>query len=199
MTLYKIAKQLNIKYSTLKAHITKQNLLLTLPRKVKLYKGHIQGRKQLQIKRYLEYNPFATLAAIKEACELDVGITTIHKYLKNAKLERSLAKRKILLSEANRVKRLNFCRLMMAKDDDYLSRIMWTDETKVQSYPNGEAVFYRALPVELGGREVITPMKQNGGGGVMFWGCMTRRAWGPLTVVEGTINGDKYLQLLKDG
>jgi transposase len=41
-------------------------------------------------------------------------------------------------------------------------------------------------------------MKQNGGGGVMFWGCMTRRAWGPLTTVEGTINGDKYLQLLKD-
>jgi IS30 family transposase len=71
MTLYKIAKQLNIKYSTLKAHIAKQNLLLTLPPKVKLYKGHIQGRKQLQIKRYLEYNPFATLAAIKEACELD--------------------------------------------------------------------------------------------------------------------------------
>jgi hypothetical protein len=86
---------------------------------------------------------------------------------------------------------------MMAKDDDYLSRIMWPDETKVQSYPNGEAVFYRALPVELGGTEVITPMKQNSGGGVMFWGCMTRRAWGPLTVVEGTINGDKYLELLR--
>jgi DNA-binding MarR family transcriptional regulator len=86
MTLYKIAKQLNIKYSTLKAHIAKQNLL-PLPPKVKLYKGHIQGRKQLQIKRYLEYNPFETLAAIKEACELDVGITTIHKYLKNAKLK----------------------------------------------------------------------------------------------------------------
>jgi hypothetical protein len=75
------------------------------------------------------------LAAIKEACELNVGITTLHKYLKYAK-------------------------------------------------------FYRALPVELGVREVITPMKQNGGG-VMLWGCMTsRRGWGPLTTVEGTINGD---------
>jgi transposase len=41
-------------------------------------------------------------------------------------------------------------------------------------------------------------MKSNGGGGVMFRGCMTRAAWGPLTVCDGTINGAKYLQLLKD-
>ena len=27
---------------------------------------------------------------------------------------------------------------------------------------------------------------------------MTRRAWGPITTVEGTIDGAKYLQLLKD-
>jgi hypothetical protein len=33
---------------------------------------------------------------------------------------------------------------------------------------------------------------------VMFWGCMTRATWGPLTVCDGTINGSKYIQLLKD-
>ena len=87
---------------------------------------------------------------------------------------------------------------MLQKDDDYLSRIMWTDETKVQAYPNGECVFYRAFPVELGGKEFVTPMKQNGGGGVMFWGCMARRAWGQIRAIEGTINGENYLQLLKD-
>jgi hypothetical protein len=177
ISLYKIAKQLNIKYSTLKSHVSNQNLLAALPPKIKLYKGKIQGRDQLKIKKYLQYDPFATLAAIKEGCKLDVSISTIHRYLKYAKLERTLAKREILLSEANRVKRLNFCKLMLQKDDDYLSRIMWTDETKVQAYPNGECVFYRAFPVELGGKEFVTPMKQNGGGGVMFWGCMTRRAW----------------------
>ena len=198
ISLYKIAKQLNIKYSTLKSHVANQTLLASLPPKIKRYGGKIQGRDQLKIKKYLLYDPFATLAAIKEACDLQVTTMTICNYLKHAKLDRTLAKRKILLSEANRVKRLNFCKLLLQKDDDYLSRIMWTDETKVQAYPNGECVFYRAFPVELGGKEFVTPMKQNGGGGVMFWGCMTRRAWGPIRAVEGTINGDNYLQLLKD-
>ena len=198
VSLYKIAQQLHIKYSTLKEHAKIVDYLATLPPKLKLYKGKIQGRDQLKIKKYLAYDPFATLAAIKSACDLQVNISTICRYLKYAKLYRSPAKRKILLSEANRVKRLNFSKLMLQKDDDYLSRIMWTDETKVQAYPNGECVFYRAFPVELGGKEFVTPMKQNGGGGVMFWGCMTRRAWGPLRVFEGTINGETYLQLLKD-
>lgn len=198
ISLYAIAKQLNIKYGTLKAHVKNKKYLASLPPKVKLYKGKIKGRDQLKIKKYLQYDPFATLAAIKEACELDVSIMTIHRYLKQTNLSRTLAKRKILLSEANRVKRLNFCKLMLQKDDDYLSRIMWTDETKVQAYPNGECVFYRAFPVELGGKEFVTPMKQNGGGGVMFWGCMTRRAWGPIRAIDGTINGETYLQLLMD-
>jgi hypothetical protein len=103
ISLYKIAEQLNIKYGTLKKHVANQTLLATLPPKVKLYKGHIQGRDQLQIKRYIQYNPFATLSAIKEACELTISIVTLHNYLKYAKLERTLAKRKILLSEANRI------------------------------------------------------------------------------------------------
>jgi hypothetical protein len=46
MTVYKIAKQLNIKYYTLKAHIAKQILLLRLPPKVKMYKGHTYTRSQ---------------------------------------------------------------------------------------------------------------------------------------------------------
>jgi hypothetical protein len=53
------------------------------------------------------------------------------------------------------------------------------------------------FPSGIGRKRIVTPMKQDGGGGVMFWACMTRRVWGPLTTVEGTINGDKYLQLLK--
>ena len=32
----------------------------------------------------------------------------------------------------------------------------------------------------------------------MFWGAMTYDVWGPLTVCDGTINGTKYLPLLKD-
>lgn len=32
----------------------------------------------------------------------------------------------------------------------------------------------------------------------MFWGCFSRAGLGPLIVVDGNMNGQKYLNLLKD-
>jgi DDE superfamily endonuclease/Transposase len=192
-----IAEQLGLKNGTLKKHIKKVDILAELPPQVERYRGAVQSRKQLQIKRFISSQPTATLAEINDACGLDTSITTLHRYLKHAGIHRTAAKHKIVLSEANRIKRLEFAREMVLKDDDYLSRIMWSDETKVQAFPNSEAVFFRAKSNEIGS-EYVVPKKQNGGSGVMFWGCMTRRAWGPLVVIDGTINGETYLQLLKD-
>jgi transposase len=169
-------------------------MLESLPPKTKTYRGKLNGRKHLMIKLYINENPFATLEQTISALNLDCAISTLHVYLKRYGMERTIAKRQILLSEANRAKRLAFAKELITWTDEKLNSIFWTDETKVQAWPNGEIVFYRAP----GDKEIVTPMKQNGGGGVMFWGCMTKNAWGPLVVCEGTINGAKYLQLLKD-
>jgi hypothetical protein len=42
------------------------------------------------------------------------------------------------------------------------------------------------------------PKVQQGGFSVMFWGCFTRNAQGPLIVIEGKINGPRYLKLVQD-
>lgn len=120
-----------------------------------------------------------------------VSVSTIHRY---SDLVVKVAKREIDLFFTNKAKRLAFAQEMIKKPDEYYRRILWSDETKVQGWPNSEKVLYRAPA----GSHKTTPMKQNGGGGVMFWGCMSYYAWGPLVVCEGTINGDKYLELLKD-
>jgi len=73
--------------------------------------------------------------------ELD-GHVIIPRHLKHYGMERSIAKRQILLSEANRLKRLAFAKELIQWSDDKLNSIFWTDETKVQSWPNGEIVFY---------------------------------------------------------
>ena len=190
----KIANQLDLKEVTVKKHCQKLKSIEDLPPKIKRYKGRLVGRYSLLIKKYVIDNPFATLEQTISALNLPVSITTLHRHLKHYGMERTIAKRQILLSEANRMKRLAFAKELIQWSDEKLQSIFWTDETKVQAWPNGEIVFYRAP----GDTEITTPMKSNGGGGVMFWGCMTRAAWGPLTVCDGTINGAKYLQLLKD-
>ena len=42
------------------------------------------------------------------------------------------------------------------------------------------------------------PKVQQGGFAVMFWGCFSRYAKGPLRVIEGKIDGKKYLELVQN-
>jgi hypothetical protein len=44
----------------------------------------------------------------------------------------------------NRKKRLQFAKDLLAWPEDKLKRIMFTDETMLKAYPNGEMVFYRS-------------------------------------------------------
>ena len=53
---------------------------------------------------------------------------------------RQSAKRQILLSETNRIKRIAFCKDMMQKGRDYYERIIWTDETMIKAHLNGKVV-----------------------------------------------------------
>jgi transposase len=85
---YRIAKQLNLKNGTVYDFMKKVQLYGSLPPKVKLYKGKIQGPDQLNIKRYLNDNPTATLMQIKSALNLQVALSTLCVYLKKFGLEK---------------------------------------------------------------------------------------------------------------
>jgi transposase len=104
LTGYKIAKQLNLKMSTVYEFLKKIHLYGSLPPKVKLYKGKIQGPMQINIKRYLHENPTATLKQIICALNLGVAESTLCNYLKEFGLQRTAAKREVLLSRVNKKK-----------------------------------------------------------------------------------------------
>jgi hypothetical protein len=44
----------------------------------------------------------------------------------------------------------------------------------------------------------VKPTKQQGGGGLMVWGCITQKGVGCLYCVEGTMNKEKYCEVLSD-
>jgi AraC-like DNA-binding protein len=165
-----ISKHLELQYNTVKAFAAKRKLMETLPAKVKVKKWYFKGRICGIIRRYLEDYPTATLEQLKEACELKCSISYLCRYLNRSGLGRTKAKRNILLRDTNKAKRVEFAKAMLLKSDEQLKRILWSDETMVKSYPNGEAVFYRArkdLP------DIVTPTVQQGGSGQMLWGCMS--------------------------
>ena len=193
-----IAKQLHLNVHTVKHHIRRKKLLADLPPKVVTYKGAINGRKPLQIKNYLYTNPTATLQQVISALDLDVSRATLCQYLKRVNIERRAALSGPILREANRVKRLAFAQDMLTKSDDYLNSIFWTDEFTVQTWPNGEVLFYWTPKDSTVHDHLRSARVQNGGVRVMFWGSMTFHAYGPLVTVDGSQNQHTYQQLLRD-
>ena len=186
-----IGKQLGLKKSTVAKHITKQRLIASIGPKVKLDKSFATGRIPLRIKNFLQDNPTATLGDIKLALDLEVSTTTIGRYLQKIGYEQQVAKRRIVTSEQNRVKRLEFCREMVGKDDAFIESIWFSDETMVKSRPNGEVVFFRSAK----GSEWFVPSNEGAAKSVMFWGCVSMASYGPLVVVEGAAT---YIETLRE-
>jgi transposase len=160
----KCAEQLNISKGTIAKHCQKIALLNLLPPVLKVYNGKIQGRNQLKIKQNIRYNPKSTLTDILQDCELNCSISTLWEYLKRFGIPTQKAKLLIVVSDVNKQKRVDFCRLMLEKDDAYIISIIFSDETIVKSRPNGEVVFFHVPP----GSDYFEPSNASGGKSVMF-------------------------------
>ena len=77
---------------------------------VKLYKGYFTGPVKRKIELFLRYNPLATLDDIKLGCDLDIATSTLCKFLNKNQMKLQVAKKKIVLKDVNRAKRIEFCR-----------------------------------------------------------------------------------------
>ena len=190
-----ISKQLKINRNTLKSFLAKLKLRASLPPKIKLRRGYFTERVPLNIKTYIKQNPVCTSAMIMDHCGLTCSRRSLEMWLNQNGLARKPAKRNILLRDANRMKRLAFCQELLTWPDEKLDRIMFTDETMVKAYPNGEKVFYRGDPMN---KNIVSPVVQQGGAGQMRWGCISVNAYGPLVAIQGHVTGDSYLKMLKD-
>jgi transposase len=189
-----IGGQLDLKSDTVRKHCQKVAHLALLPPKEKRYRGTIKGRNPLRIKQFIRSNATATLTDIITACDLAVSPSTLSTYLKRAGMPKKVAKSRIVLSNVNKRKRVAFAKEWVLKSDEELAQIWFSDETMVKSPPNGEYVFFRCPP----GAEWHTPSNGSGSKSVMFWGVISKAAYGPLVQVEGKNTAVKYISTLTD-
>ena len=83
---------------------------------------------------------------------------------------------------------------MVGKDDAFIESIWFSDETMVKSRPNGEVVFFRSAK----NSQWFVPSNEGAAKSVMFWGCVSKAAYGPLVVVEGKNTAARYIETLKE-
>jgi hypothetical protein len=190
----RIAKQLELKRGTVAKHCQKKDHLSKLPPKEARYQGSIKDRNCLKIKQFILANPTATLGDIHGACELTVSVSSLWRYLKHNDLQLRIAKKAICVSDVNKEKRVAFAKEWVRKPDEVLESIWFSDETMVQSRPNGEVVTYRAPK----GSGWVEPSNSSSGKSVMFWGVVSRQAYGPITEVIGKNTALNYVETLKE-
>ena len=150
--------------------------------------------------RLTNINQDATLSDITGEFRTTVGMPistkTIGKYLNNLGWASCFKCRKPFLTESHAKARLEWCREHRKWLDIEWKYVVFTDESRFcMNRPDGGERVWRQTH-EKYHRSCITSMVKFGGGGVMFWGCITWWGVGPLIRINGTMDADVYVDTL---
>jgi len=108
-----------------------------------------------------------------------------------------VGRRKPLVSEDNRKKRLRWCKERRQWDEEW-DNVIWSDESRFLLFENDGRHRVWRKPHEQYDVDCIFPTVKSGGKGIMVWGCFTKERLGPLIVVDGTITANTYKKLLEE-
>ena len=125
-----------------------------------------------------------------------VSPQTVRNVLKNVGLKARRKLKKPAISAVNRRKRLKFGKRHEHWTTADWSRVIWSDETKINRFSSDGRLWYWTSPGEALSQRTIQPTVKYGGGSIMVWGCITYQGTGDITWIEGTMNADVYCAIL---
>jgi len=77
-------------------------------------------------------------------------------------------------------------------------KVIWSDETKINRLGSDGCKWMWKKPGEGLSDRLVQETVKFGEGSVMVWGCMTWQGVGYAAKIDGRMDGDLYLQILKD-
>ena len=176
-----------------------------LPPKPVLKKRKTDGYVGLLIKEIRRENPKMAYRDFKAALiSRDVPETDIPSYVTIQRFEkmqgiiyRKLPK-KTGISNANKRKRVDWCTIMIEKPAAFWDLVIWSDETTVRQAPKGKDIMIHVHQSTKTEDLPVNAQIHSGGFSVMFWGCMSKLGLGPLVALNGSLDSEKYVELLRD-
>lgn len=169
-----------------------------MPPKTKVSKKITTGRVGGLIKSILTDDSKLSIRSIKKRLNdqnINISETTIRNYLKENKWVNRMSVWTAPISDATRNKRLAFVKKWLKRGKCLLDNVIWSDETTVKTNPNT-----RRQSHWTPSSTPRTPQLKihSGGKSQMFWGCISKHGIGPLITVDGTMDQNQYLEVLKN-
>ena len=103
-----------------------------------------------------------------------------------------------LLLKRHRDARLKFVRQHKEKENSFWTRVLWTDETKIELFGHNYQNHVWRKDSEAYSPKNSIPTVKFGGGSVMIWGCFSVKGVGKTSVLDSKMNAQKYKQILQE-
>ena len=127
----------------------------------------------------------------------EVSKRTVQRKLHSLGYHRRVVKKKIRIREVNRVKRLAWCKANRNKTvGDYWKQVIFSDECKVEIGNNHKVYVWRKAGEEWDRDCLRTPVVKRLS--LMIWGCITYNGIGLISVLNGNMNAQNYLDVLEN-
>lgn len=171
-------------------------------------KTNVGGRPRIlnstdtrRIVRYLATGEASTASHASALVRKDTGKLvskwTVQRALHSTGFRAIEKKKKPLLSKKNIKARLEFVKRYEKWTTDDWSRVIWSDETKINRYcTDGRQWNWKREGEKMNVKDFIQTVK-HGGGNVKVWGCMTVHGTGSLRKIDGIMRKETYLDILK--
>ena len=144
--------------------------------------------------------------SIKEICvkfneenHVKISTRTVARRLKAVGFKKRVVKKKIVVSDVNRNRRRGWCRSRLHWTvQNYWKKVIFSDETQIVIGKDNKVYVWRKddeiySPQCVGAHADPNPRCRLS---VMFWGCITFHGVGCLVPVDGTINSQRYVDVL---
>lgn len=159
-------------------------------------------REDRILKRLTLQNRFDSAAELRQklqnAISSSVSLRTVQRRLNELGLKARRPAKKPLLSKNMKQNRLIWCKERRIWTIDDWNNVIFSDESKFNVLgPDGWTSVRRRKGERYSDECLVPTVKKSAG--IMVWGCITSRGVGPILFIEGSINMNKYQEIIDEG
>ena len=160
----------------------------------------IQKNTNRLLLKEVHKNPKISLRKLAKKVEAEqqqkISISTIRRNLNSSNIKCSSALKKPLLRPAHIKKRFATSEKIIKMPESKVNTIVFSDESKFNLfYSDGKQYVWRNPKTGLQDKHIQKTIK-GGGGSVMVWACFSYAGVGRIQIIDGTMTGAVYVDIL---